>query len=94
MRAALLAIWAARAVIRAGSSRSSEQLCQGSAFLENQNWYCSPVHHITYHNVGIDGHYEDVVGMDLETGACNFAPRQFSGPLAPFNEPVRERWNA
>jgi hypothetical protein len=47
-----------------------------------------PVQRITYQNVGASGQYNEVVSMDQETGECKFAPRNISGPLAPFNEPV------
>jgi hypothetical protein len=66
----------------------SEKLCQGTAFEEKGNWYCQKVQRVTYQNIGKSGQYNEVVGMDQKTGACEFAPRQFSGPLAPFNEPV------
>jgi threonine aldolase len=74
------------AVVARGTS--SDQLCAGKSFQENGNWYCQPVHHITYQNVGVKGEYQDVVSMDQQTGACEFKTREFSGPLAPFNEPV------
>jgi hypothetical protein len=74
------------AVVARGTS--SDQLCAGKSFQENGNWYCQPVHHITYQNVGVKGEYQDVVNMDQRTGACEFKKREFFGPLAPFNEPV------
>ncbi|KAK3310629.1 putative TOS1-like glycosyl hydrolase-domain-containing protein [Chaetomium strumarium] len=46
------------------------------------------VQRITYANVGASGQYNEVVSMDQETGECRFAPRNISGPLAPFNEPL------
>ncbi|KAK0631929.1 putative TOS1-like glycosyl hydrolase-domain-containing protein, partial [Immersiella caudata] len=67
---------------------SSAQLCAGKSFQENGNWYCQPVHHITYQNVGAVGEYQDVVRMDQQSGACEFQKRKFSGPLAPFDEPM------
>jgi hypothetical protein len=74
------------AVLRGSSP--SEKLCQGTAFEEKGNWYCQKVQRVTYQNIGKPGQYNEVVGMDQKTGDCRFAPRQFSGPLAPFNEPV------
>jgi len=78
---------AARAAVVARGTASS-QLCAGSSFEESGNWYCRPVHRITYQNVGTSGVYNEVVSMDQQTGNCEFRPKQFSGPLAPFNEPV------
>lgn len=81
------AVAAQSAVAFRGSSPST-QLCQGTAFEEKGNWYCQKVQRVTYQNMGKSGQYNEVVSMDQQAGTCKFAPRQFSGPLAPFNEPV------
>lgn len=67
----------------------SETLCQGTSFQEQGNWYCRQVQRVTYQNMGRSGEYREVVNMDPQTGKCDFAAKQYSGPLAPFNEPVR-----
>ncbi|KAK1755055.1 putative TOS1-like glycosyl hydrolase-domain-containing protein [Echria macrotheca] len=67
---------------------SSQQLCAGMSFQEGGNWYCRPVDSITYTNVGTSGQYDEVVKMDDTTGKCETQPRSFSGPMAPFNEPM------
>jgi len=72
-----------------GDSWPSEKLCQGTSFEEQGNWYCRQVQRITYQNMGRSGQYQEVVNMDPRNGKCDFAARQYSGPLAPFNEPVR-----
>ena len=77
----------AAAVTKRGTS-SSQDLCAGKSFEEAGNWYCQPVQHIMYQNVDVSGHYNEVTMMDQKTGACEMEPRKFSGPLAPFNEPV------
>lgn len=84
--AMLVMVGTAQSVARGSSP--SEQLCEGTAFEEKGNWYCQKVQRVTYQNIGKSGQYKEVVGMNQQTGACEFAPRQFSGPLAPFNEPV------
>ncbi|KAK4235004.1 putative TOS1-like glycosyl hydrolase-domain-containing protein [Achaetomium macrosporum] len=65
-----------------------KQLCQGTSHEENGNWYCRQVQRITYENIGASGQYNEVVSMDQQTGDCEFAVRNVSGPLAPFNEPL------
>ncbi len=84
--AALVATTASAVVVPRDST--SDQLCAGKSFQEKGNWYCQPVRHITYQNVGVSGRYKEVVNMNQETGSCEFRDRDFSGPLAPFNEPV------
>lgn len=74
-------------VVPRGSS-PSQQLCQGTSSKEQGNWYCQKVQRVTYTNTGKSGQYNEVISMDQTTGKCQFGPRQFSGPLAPFNEPV------
>ena len=88
--AALLASEAGMtAAVAVAKDVSSQKLCQGTSREERGNWYCQPVHRIIYENVGTAGQYSDVVGMDQDTGVCRFGNRSYSGPLAPFNEPVR-----
>ncbi len=66
----------------------SQQLCQGTSFVERGSTYCQKVQRIVYQKVGRSGQYQEVVGMDPKTGTCEFAAREFSWPLAPFDEPV------
>ena len=66
----------------------SGELCNGSAHQDQGNWYCRPVHHIIYENVGRSGQFDEVTRMDQGSGTCSKSPKGFSGPLAPFNEPV------
>ncbi|KAM7219178.1 putative TOS1-like glycosyl hydrolase (DUF2401) domain containing protein [Rhypophila decipiens] len=72
----------------ANAMATSHQLCAETSFLEKGNWYCKPVQLIMYQNVGRAGSYKEVVNMNQETGECQFANKSFSGPLAPFNEPM------
>ena len=51
------------------------------------NWFCQPVNAITYTNVGTPGTYDDIVDMASD-GTCSWAPKSFSGPLAPLDEEV------
>ncbi|KAH8880072.1 hypothetical protein GQ53DRAFT_788904 [Thozetella sp. PMI_491] len=70
-------------------AKSSVETCAGSSFNENGNWFCKAVGQITYsHFAGSAGHYDQVVGMDTSTGQCSFGQKDYSGPLAPFNEPM------
>lgn len=87
-----LAVGTASAAVIGRSTSTSQQLCAGKSFQENGNWYCQPVHHITYSNVGTAGEYQEVSNMNQETGQCEFRPKAYSGPLAPFNEPVSFSW--
>ncbi|KAH6650241.1 putative TOS1-like glycosyl hydrolase-domain-containing protein [Chaetomium tenue] len=75
------------AVVPPGYS-DSKQLCEGKAVTENGDWYCQKVQSISYENMGREGSYNQVVDMNQETGECKFMPARFSGPLAPFNEPL------
>lgn len=92
MKSAIVVVLQAFAVATSAAvvvrGTASSQLCAGSSFEEGGNWYCRPVNRITYQNVGTSGVYNEVVSMDQQTGNCEFRPKQFSGPLAPFNEPV------
>lgn len=62
----------------------------GCAFDSGQV-YCQSVGSITYSNLGKSGSYNEVTGMDMETGTCTWSPVSFSGPLAPFDQPVRTK---
>ena len=86
---ALLASSAAAAVV--GRASSSAELCAAGSTEENGNYYCQAVHQVTYSNVGAQaaGVYEEVVNMNTQTGECKKQNKAFSGPMAPFNEPVR-----
>jgi hypothetical protein len=82
-------------LVMAGTTQSamkpSEALCQGTYHEEVDNWYCQKVQRVTYANVGTmgkPGQYQQVTHMDQQTGECQYAPREISGPLAPFDEPV------
>jgi hypothetical protein len=82
-------------LVMAGTAQSavkpSEVLCQGTSHEEVGNSYCQKVRRVTYENVGMLGksaQYQEVTHMDQQTGECQYAPRQISGPLAPFDEPV------
>ncbi|KAK3336132.1 putative TOS1-like glycosyl hydrolase-domain-containing protein [Cercophora scortea] len=66
----------------------SEQLCVGTAHQENGNWYCQAVRGVSYQNVGKDWEYGVVTGMNEGNGELYWAPHAYSGPLAPFNEPM------
>jgi hypothetical protein len=50
--------------------------------------YCQKVQRITYQNMGTSNHYNQVINMDQKSGTCTFGRKEFSGPLAPFGEPV------
>ncbi|KAK4035404.1 hypothetical protein C8A01DRAFT_17933 [Parachaetomium inaequale] len=79
---------AAKSAVTVRGSYPSQQLCQGTATEEHGNRYCQKVQRITYQNMGISGLYSQVISMDQGTGECTFAPREFSGPLGPFGEPL------
>lgn len=61
--------------------------CSGPTI--NSISYCNAVDQITYDDLGFSGVYQDVVGMDLDSCTCNYAPKSFAGALAPLNEGVR-----
>jgi len=51
--------------------------------------YCGPpANGLGYTNVGYDGEYQQVTGMDKDSCTCSYAPKKFSGPGAPLDEPV------
>ncbi|GAB1310863.1 target of Sbf [Madurella fahalii] len=76
------------AVTMIRAALESEQFCNGTVVSEKGNLYCGLVSQIVYKNVGLEGQYNEVVSMNQQTGECQFSPRKFSGPLAPFNEPL------
>lgn len=69
------------------------QQCTGSAKEEGGNWFCGAVDQILYSNVGHPGTYKAVSHMGSD-GSCKFEDKAFTGPLAPFNEEVRQPWNS
>lgn len=78
----------AHGTVEPRGSSPSQQLCQGTSSKEQGNWYCQKVQRVTYTNMGKSGQYNEVISMGQKTGKCQFGTRQFSGQLAPFNEPV------
>lgn len=66
---------------------SALQQCTGSAKNEGGNWFCGAVDHILYSNVGHPGTYKAVSHMGSD-GSCKYESKDFSGPLAPYNEEV------
>lgn len=89
-----LAAGVARATVLPRAT-TSQDLCNGHAVEEAGNWYCQAVEQITYSNVGKVGSYQEVVNMDPTTGQCDFATKEVSSPMAPFDEGVSEnRLNA
>lgn len=80
---------AAHAAITPPSYSNSQKLCEGKQITEKGNTYCQKVQRISYENMAKErGSYNQVVSMDQETGDCKFMPATFSGPLAPFDDPV------
>ena len=70
----------------AAAARSRRDL---ACDVEDGNRYCTAVNHVKYKlNVAGSGSYPEVVGMNFDTGECQFRDKPYSGPLAPFNEPV------
>lgn len=50
--------------------------------------YCQSTDSITYDNIGFSGSYQDVINMDSDACTCDFAPKSFSGNLAPLTDEV------
>lgn len=68
---------------------SSDDLCRNTRHQEDiGNLYCSKVDQVIYTKVTKPGTYDAVTFMDNQSGACTKSPKQFSGDLAPYNEPV------
>lgn len=64
-----------------GCSAKSEQI--------NGNWYCGSTKKLDYDIFGQPGSYQEVTNMNSDTGECTQEKRDYSGPMAPFNEEVR-----
>jgi Tos1-like cell wall protein len=77
------------AILTLGSAAMATafQQCSGSAKNEGGNWFCGAVDHILYSNVGHPGTYKAVSHMGSD-GSCKYESKEFSGPLAPYNEEV------
>ncbi|KAH7375642.1 TOS1 protein [Plectosphaerella cucumerina] len=75
------------AILALGSAAMATafQQCSGSAKNEGGNWFCGAVDHILYSNVGHPGTYKAVSHMGSD-GSCKYESKEFSGPLAPYNE--------
>lgn len=54
---------------------------------EGGNYFCSAVKQIKYDGLDIPGSYRAVKHMD-NSGACTFETKDYSGPIAPFDEEV------
>ena len=55
-----------------------------TGFLEANNTYCDAVKHIHYTSVSQSGTYNKVINM----AGCKTEPRNYNGPMAPFDEEV------
>lgn len=78
-------------LVRLAVADTAQALCAAASGGEEiaGNWYCQAVEQVVYDQVGASGSYEVVTYMDPETGECQKdSSQEFSGPLAPFNEPV------
>ncbi|KAK4229065.1 putative TOS1-like glycosyl hydrolase-domain-containing protein [Podospora fimiseda] len=70
---------------RRDSTTQDSSICN----VEEGNQYCAPVNHVRYKvAVNSAGSYRDVTNMNTITGQCDFQQKNYSGPLAPFNEPM------
>lgn len=69
-----------------GSAALASADCAVRSFNEGGNFFCQAVARIQYTNVGHTATYEQVVGMDQNSGACQKVPKAFGGPMAPFDE--------
>ena len=77
------------AAVRVARATTSQENCAGVSFDQGGNWFCRAVGQVTYANGGQPaGQYSQVVSMDQTSGQCQFGEKKYSGPLAPFNEPV------
>lgn len=77
------------AAVRVAQAATSQENCAGISFDQGGNWFCRAVGQVTYSNYGQPaGQYDQVVGMDQTSGQCQFGEKTYSGPLAPFDEPV------
>jgi hypothetical protein len=67
-------------------SKTSGELCSGTAELSNGNWYCSEVRAITYRNISQPGAYNRTTYVDPGSGLCSHERLDYSatGSLAPL----------
>ncbi|KAK3300872.1 uncharacterized protein B0H64DRAFT_421849 [Chaetomium fimeti] len=88
--AMLAMVGAAHAAVAPLVYSAAQKLCEGKSVEEKGNTYCQKVQRISYENMGVGkgGSYNEVVNMDQKTGKCKFQPATFSGPLAPFVDPL------
>ncbi|KAI0178834.1 putative TOS1-like glycosyl hydrolase-domain-containing protein [Hypoxylon sp. FL1284] len=73
------------AIVVAAASVANAGFCE-DAFQEFGNFFCpNAVKQIKYGNLDIAGKYRAVANMD-NSGTCTFEDKDYSGPIAPFNE--------
>ncbi|KAL7620340.1 target of Sbf [Parahypoxylon ruwenzoriense] len=73
------------AFVVAAASVANAGFCN-DAFEEFGNFFCpKPVKQIKYSGLDVPGKYRAVSAMD-NSGACTFKDRDYSGPIAPFDE--------
>lgn len=80
MRYSVISALAAATAVNAGGCSNPTN--------EGGNYFCSAVKQIKYGGLDIAGSYRAVSHMD-NTGACTFEDKNYSGPIAPFDEEVR-----
>ncbi|RPB27114.1 hypothetical protein L211DRAFT_896906 [Terfezia boudieri ATCC MYA-4762] len=61
---------------------ASATSCSGPVI--NSISYCNPVDQIKYDNIVSSGSYNDVIGMDLDSCTCSYAPKPVTG--SPLDE--------
>ena len=73
-------------LLRFAYSKTSGQLCSGTAELSNGNWYCSEVRAITYRNISQPGVYNRTTYVDPDTGLCGHERLDYpaTGSLTPL----------
>ncbi|KAK3996815.1 putative TOS1-like glycosyl hydrolase-domain-containing protein [Cladorrhinum sp. PSN332] len=86
---AAVAVLGCAATTAAGRARRDSTAQDSVCDVEDGNRYCAPVSHVRYKvNVNSAGSYREVINMNMNTGQCDFQDKKYSGPLAPFNEPI------
>lgn len=75
--------------LAASKALANEASCKGKGEEINGNWYCSAVDEVKYDIFGQKGTYMQVTHMDPKSGECTQEAKEYSGPMAPFNEEVR-----
>lgn len=67
-------------------SRTSGDLCVGTAHESAGNWYCAEVQKIVYRGISQAGTYNRTTGMNVEQGLCYHEPVSYppTGPLTPL----------